>query len=983
MSRKRSRLYKEKGKGHWHGDLSGDLPLESQYTVYDIHAERDQLETCASGQRWCSTMEPELGLGTITSVEKRRITISFQDGACIRQYSTEGAPIKRIRFQPGDNVSTRDGVSDTIASVEENNGVIIYLCPERVIPETELSDRIALTTPLDRLLAGHTDSNEDFLLRYSALYWRSRINCSPVRGYIGGRIQLLPHQLYIAGEVSSLHRKRVLLADEVGLGKTIEACLILHRLLICEHVTRVLIIVPESMVHVWFVELLRKFNLTFRIYDEEYHSSLLSTSDGGNAFYHDQLVLGNGSFFADTEEVAQNVTEAQWDLLILDEAHRLVPGSEQFNLVEKISEKCNDILFLTATPQQHGEQNHFARLHLLDPFRYPDYNAFLEETRQHSVIAAITGRILDHECITDEDKKSLLTCFPDCEDILASVSLSDTVSSGARKQLIAGLIDRYGIGRAMFRNTRVTAGGFPARKVEIIPLDGPKAMRDQAINEFNSNRSNTEQGTWHYTKDPRLEFVFALVHSRKKEKFLLICHTRKQVKYIVQALKRRTTMNIAEFHEELSLIQRDRNAAWFSEEEGARLLVCSEIGSEGRNFQFAHRLIMWDVPANPELIEQRIGRLDRIGQTKTITVHIPCIRRTPYEPLITVFNEGLDIFSATVSGATQMFERITDNLSPLYTCDSQTDKEYEQKLSSCVARAKKQKAIIARELEAGHDRLMEQHSFRPKEAAEIVTAIEIIENDETFKKFICKLYKTYGMIVEENSAHISKLWSATATDEEFPGLSPARPFITFDRVTAIAREDLEFITPDHPSVRNGIDMLLSSEKGNAVCGILQSSKERGLLLETLFVVECIAPPQLMVDRFLPPTPVRIIVNHSCEDQSYLLDESDFEESISPCGPLSILEKQEIKQKLIPDMHHEALAIADEKCSDLVKQAIEAMHKTIGNEVKRLTALHKVNPSITREEIEETVTEMVALEEVINKSKPRLDGVRFILQGSGE
>ena len=70
------------------------------------------------------------------------------------------------------------------------------------------------------------------------------------------------------------------------------------------------------------------------------------------------------------------------------------------------------------------------------------------------------------------------------------------------------------------------------------------------------------------------------------------------------------------FHEDLSLIQRDRNAAYFADQEGAQILLCSEIGSEGRNFQFAHHLVLFDLPLNPELLEQRIGRLDRIGQTK-------------------------------------------------------------------------------------------------------------------------------------------------------------------------------------------------------------------------------------------------------------------------------------------------------------------------------------------------------------------------------
>ena len=84
------------------------------------------------------------------------------------------------------------------------------------------------------------------------------------------------------------------------------------------------------------------------------------------------------------------------------------------------------------------------------------------------------------------------------------------------------------------------------------------------------------------------------------------------------------------FHEGMSLIERDRAAAWFADpEEGAQVLICSEIGSEGRNFQFAHHLVLFDLPSNPDLLEQRIGRLDRIGQNAVIKIHVPYVRAVP------------------------------------------------------------------------------------------------------------------------------------------------------------------------------------------------------------------------------------------------------------------------------------------------------------------------------------------------------------------
>src|SRR5688572_26797944 len=119
------------------------------------------------------------------------------------------------------------------------------------------------------MMAGQTDPGEVFDLRFRALRAQAQFRQSEVRGFLGGRLELIPHQFYILHEVAARQIPRVLLADEVGLGKTIEACLIVQRLLAVGKARRVLILVPESLVHQWFVELLRRFNLWFSIYDEE------------------------------------------------------------------------------------------------------------------------------------------------------------------------------------------------------------------------------------------------------------------------------------------------------------------------------------------------------------------------------------------------------------------------------------------------------------------------------------------------------------------------------------------------------------------------------------------------------------------------------------------------------------------------------------------------------------------------------------------
>src|SRR5690606_5496292 len=119
------------------------------------------------------------------------------------------------------------------------------------------------------------------------------------------------------------------------------------------------------------------------------------------------------------------------------------------------------------------------------------------------------------------------------------------------------------------------------------------------------------------------------------------------------AIKERFNLNLALFHEGLPLVQRDRQAAWFAEPDGAQLLICSEIGSEGRNFQFAHHLVLFDLPLNPGLVEQRVGRLDRIGQTETIRIHVPFVAGSAEACVARWYHEGLDAFARPLHGGNE------------------------------------------------------------------------------------------------------------------------------------------------------------------------------------------------------------------------------------------------------------------------------------------------------------------------------------------
>ena len=260
-----------------------------------------------TGQRWISDSEPELGLGTLLEYSDRLLTLSFPAVEQERVYARQDAPLTRARFAVGDRIEDRAGNRLRVEHVREHNGLLLYEGAQDdgsrfQLPEEELADTLRIQRPGQRLLAGQFDPPNWFDLRYRTLLALGHWQQSPVLGLAGPRIDLIPHQLYIAHEVANRPSPRVLLADEVGLGKTIEACLILHHLLITGRASRALILVPEPLVHQWLVELMRRFNLRFRIFDEETCQAIENSGEGDNPFHTEQLALCSLTLFRHNPE---------------------------------------------------------------------------------------------------------------------------------------------------------------------------------------------------------------------------------------------------------------------------------------------------------------------------------------------------------------------------------------------------------------------------------------------------------------------------------------------------------------------------------------------------------------------------------------------------------------------------------------------------------------------------------------------------------
>lgn len=888
-----------------------------------------------SGQRWISEAEPELGLGTLVDIQDRTLSVRFESSDCTRQYARRSAPLKRVIFKPGDQIQLRDNKQLTIETLSESRGLIYYSGEGTCVCEKDILDTISFSMPQERLFAGIMDANTLFDLRYRLLESISGYDASPVKGFLGGQVELIPHQFFIADKVTSRYIPRVLLSDETGLGKTIEACLVLHNLLMTDRIKRVMIIVPDSLVHQWFIELYRKFNLSFMVFNAADADSLDQESPGRNPFLEHQLGIASIDFIARTKRQTQ-LLEAGWDMVVIDEAHHITDDRKTHGIIKALAEKTFGLMLLTATPEQMGIKNHFLHLQLLDPERYFDFDTYCRESAGYEK--------------TIKKIKALVK----------------------KNQPVDHILDSYGPGRVIFRNKRDVIQGFPKRKARLIPLAGTQAQVLAINREFSQEQ---ETAGFDFAQDPRTSYLIDLI--KQKKKILVICCSKEKVSAVDQAIATHLSVDIARFDETMTLLQRDRNAAWFSREEGARVLICSEIGSEGRNFQFVHHLFLFDLPRNPELLEQRIGRVDRIGQTKEIQIHVPFVLGSVHEVMAKWYMDGLNLFEKNINGVHLIYQKFKPDLQDLFRESEKNTAIDEPCFKALIGKTKDFCSQVEKELTRGKNILLEMNSFKPEPAKKKIAHITRTDADKTLKDLLVKVLDHYGIEVDFIDDTIFKLSSDAMTDEKFPALTSLASALTFKRGTAIVRDDVDFFSWDHPFVRQTFDFFLTHGTGSCATALLPGQGLQGVLLETVFILECVAPKHLTLERYLMPAPLRVVVDHLGNDVTGKHDATSFSRLLVPDQSHWFKDLEPVRQVLIPEMIEKSHAIARVLSKQMIQQGTARIKKIIGQEITRLGELKKINPDIRAEEIMLAQTRMDSLLQHLSAARIRMDALRLI------
>lgn len=442
--------------------------------------------------------------------------------------------------------------------------------------------------------------------------------------------------------------------------------------------------------------------------------------------YFDQfsLVLC-GLTFACRDDIAPLIAACDWDILVVDEAHHLEwtpsKSSREYRQIEALAKKSDSVLLLTATPEQFGTAGHFARLRLLDPARFHTLESYLSEEKQHAGTTELVNLLLDNQPMAEDDLARLRSFIDDSDSIdFTAINTANDDAHKIRRHIIDNLIDQHGTGRMLFRNSRATISGFPQRHFIPSVLD--------------DDRNET-----------RISWLFDKLQELSPYKVLLICATAETAISTSKILRKKYGLQGSIFHEHMNILERDRAAACFAEaKDGTRILICSEIGGEGRNFQFLHNIVLFDLPDNPDLLEQRIGRLDRIGQQHDINIHVPVAAGSREARLSHWYHHSLNAFEhSCVTGQhikAEMDEQFAD-----YLIGEHFD---EGRFISECKHLHEQKT---RQLNLGRNRLFELSGCRREIADPLIEEINHNEHAGVLSGYLENVFDCFGVEIEDHS----------------------------------------------------------------------------------------------------------------------------------------------------------------------------------------------------------------------------------------
>lgn len=847
---------------------------------------------------WCPS-DPTLGIGVVTAVESSQVRVRFLRLQEERQYTTRSAEPIIVRYQiaVGERVRNRGGEEHRVLKrlEAERKGLAIYELEDgEQIVESELIPEVRDIGAMERLATLTLAHPEVVRARIQGLEL-AKLGKRPGRAAVlGARVAWLPHQIDVACRAIERDPVRMLLADEVGLGKTVEAALIYAGLRHEGRARRVLILTPESLTIQWLGEIYRKTHELLVLLDDERIDDAEADMPGLGPFEAYQRIVASIDMIAKDPDLAAFCLKSEWDLVIIDEAHHLKwkgekgkeGGNAAYKLALALSKKTRHMLLLTATPMALDPAEYHALLRLLDPTRFDDPSAFEAIAQRASIIrdvgrqvgAALEGGTLSKSVYADAVK--VLEDDPDDLEVLERLFKTKPSAKDYKElagRVLEALLHRHGLADYVVRNRRGPVGGLPQRKPQTIPLV-PSEKQDQLIEvgeavmfnlvssmtgaERNATLGRLLRALWATpraladilmqispalvkelapliekvtkaapdaqglpTGDARLRWLVQQLRGLTKgDKLLVFVETQVAVQALHAALEPYVGQNVAVFHRGLSARDQDRQVAWFRDANGPQVMLSTEAGGEGRNFQFCNKVVLYDLPWRPATIEQRIGRIDRVGQARDVHVLVPYFKSGYEAAILKVMQESIGVLDSTVGGIDHQLEYVSDRLAEL-VLQSAKGKGNIAELWKALYRETDKLVKEARErIENDVDVILDHASFSPQRAQAVLQTVP--ENLEE------KLEELVQRFAEHNKVALKPKGNGLFAIEGAPGATGRTDdetnFIgTFSRTYALDHEDVEFLSFGHPLVAQALEWAREAHDASASLALARGFDREG------------------------------------------------------------------------------------------------------------------------------------------------------------